>query len=83
MADVVMGFLRFTFSKSKTEFNSDLAPCDVRAFPTMNWSSEAGNFEVINDLEHVFEKWVEHCMKVLRKRDRHCTSTTFRLELIR
>jgi hypothetical protein len=34
MADVLMGFHRSTFSKPKTEFNSDLAPCDFWAFPT-------------------------------------------------
>jgi hypothetical protein len=32
MADVLMGFYRFTFSKPKTKLNSDLAPYD---FPTM------------------------------------------------
>jgi hypothetical protein len=35
MADVLMGFHRSTFSKSKTEFNSDLATCDFWAFSTM------------------------------------------------
>jgi hypothetical protein len=35
MADVLMGFHRSTFSKSNTEFNSDLAPCDFWAFPPM------------------------------------------------
>jgi hypothetical protein len=33
--DVLMGFHRSTFSKPNTEFNSDLAPCDFWAFPTM------------------------------------------------
>jgi hypothetical protein len=28
-------FHRSTFSKPNTEFNSDLAPCDFWAFPTM------------------------------------------------
>jgi hypothetical protein len=52
-------------------------------------SSEARNFEVINGLQHVFEKWVERCKRsaslakeVLRKRDRHRTSTKFRLGVI-
>jgi hypothetical protein len=52
-------------------------------------SSKARNFKVINSLQHVFEKWVEHCKKVhrlprevLRKRDCHHTSTKFRLGLI-
>jgi hypothetical protein len=35
MADVLIGFHRSTFSKTNTEFNSDLAPCDLWAFPTM------------------------------------------------
>jgi hypothetical protein len=35
MADVLMGFLRSPFSRPNTEFNSDLAPCDFWAFPTM------------------------------------------------
>jgi hypothetical protein len=35
MADVLMGFHPSTFSKPKTEFNSDLATCDFWAFPTM------------------------------------------------
>jgi hypothetical protein len=35
MVDVLMGFHRSTFSKPKTVFNSDLAPCDFWAFPTM------------------------------------------------
>jgi hypothetical protein len=35
MADVLMRFHRSTFSKPNTEFNSDLAPWDFWAFPTM------------------------------------------------
>jgi hypothetical protein len=35
MVDVLMVFHRSTFSKANTEFNSDLAPCDLWAFPTM------------------------------------------------
>jgi hypothetical protein len=35
MADVLVGFHRSTFSESKTELNSGLAPCDFWAFPTM------------------------------------------------
>jgi hypothetical protein len=35
MVDVLMGFHRSTFSKPSTKFNSDLAPCDFWAFPTM------------------------------------------------
>jgi hypothetical protein len=35
MTDVLMGFHQSTLSKPNTEFNSDLAPCDFWAFPTM------------------------------------------------
>jgi hypothetical protein len=35
MLDVLMGVPPAHFSKSNTEFNSDLAPCDFWAFPTM------------------------------------------------
>jgi hypothetical protein len=44
------------FSKLNTEFNSGLAPCDFWVFPTMKRNSKARNFEVINGLQHVFEK---------------------------
>jgi hypothetical protein len=63
MADVLMGFHRSTFSKPNTEFNSDLAPSDFWAFPTMKRESGARNFKVINSLQHIFEKWVESCKK--------------------
>jgi hypothetical protein len=33
--DVLMGFYRSTFSKPNSEFNSDFAPYDFWAFPTM------------------------------------------------
>jgi hypothetical protein len=56
----------------------------------MKRSSEVRNFEVINGLQHVFEKWVERCKKCIvakggtsEKRDRHRTSTKFRLGVIR
>jgi hypothetical protein len=77
MADVLMGFHRSTFSKANTEFNSDLAPCDFWAFPTMKkGSSEAGNFEVINGLQHVFEKWVERCKKFIACQGRYFEKDT-------
>jgi hypothetical protein len=61
MANVLMGFHQSTFSKPNTEFNLELAPCDFWAFPTMKRSFEERNFEVINGLQHVFEKWVKRC----------------------
>jgi hypothetical protein len=44
MADVLMGFHRSNFSKPNTEFNSDLAPCDFWAFPTMKRELRAKKF---------------------------------------
>jgi hypothetical protein len=44
-----------TFSKPNIEFNSDLAPYDFWAFPTMKREFRARNFEV-NSQQHVFEK---------------------------
>jgi hypothetical protein len=35
MTDVLMGYHRSTFSKPNTKFNSDLAPCDFCASPSM------------------------------------------------
>jgi hypothetical protein len=71
MADVLMGFHRSTFPKPNTEFNSDLAPCDFCAFPTMKKISELRNLEVINGLQHVFEKWVECCKKSIACQGRY------------
>jgi hypothetical protein len=65
MADVLMGFHRSTFSMLNTEFNSDLASCDFWAFPTTKRTSEVRNFEMMNGLQHVFEKWVERCRKII------------------
>jgi hypothetical protein len=76
MAGVGMGFHRSIFSKPNTEFKSDLAPCDFWDFPTMKWSSEARNFEVINGLQHVFEKWVERCKKCIACHGRYFEKET-------
>jgi hypothetical protein len=65
MADVLMGFHRSIFSKPNTEFNSDLAPCDFWAFPTMKMELRGKKFEVINGLQDVFEKWEERCKKCI------------------
>jgi hypothetical protein len=73
MADVLMGFHRSTFSKPNIKFNSDLTPCDLISglFQPWKWSSEARNFEVINGLQHVFEKWVERCKKCIACQGRY------------
>jgi hypothetical protein len=89
IADVLMGFHRSTPSKPNTEFNSGLAPSDLWAFPTMNKELQgkklrsdqrsAARFrEVGGALYEVYRLPRE----VLRKRDRHRTSTKFRLGVI-
>jgi hypothetical protein len=57
-------------------YSPDLAPCDFWAFPTMKGSSEARNFEVINGLQHVFEKWVERCKKFIAYQGRYFEKDT-------
>jgi hypothetical protein len=37
-------------------YNSNLAPCDFWAFPTMKRELRGRNLEVMNGLQHVFEK---------------------------
>jgi hypothetical protein len=77
MADVLMGFHRSTFSKPNTEFNIDLAPMRFLGFSNREkWSSEARNFEVINGLQHVFEKWVERCNKCIACQGRYFEKET-------
>jgi hypothetical protein len=39
-------------------------------------SSEARNFEVINGLQHVFEKWVEGCNKCITWQGRYFQKET-------
>jgi hypothetical protein len=63
MVDVLIGSHRSTFSKPNTEFNSDLAPCDFWAFPILKRELRGKNFEVINGLQHVFEKRMGRCKK--------------------
>jgi hypothetical protein len=85
MADVLMGFHRPTFPKPNTEFNAYLAPCDFWAFPTMKrelrgkkfWSDQrsAARFREVGGALY-------EVRQVLRKRDRHRTSTKFRLGVI-
>jgi hypothetical protein len=47
MEDVLMEFHRSTFSKPNTEFNSNLAPCDFWAFPTMKRQLSAASFREV------------------------------------
>jgi hypothetical protein len=64
MADVLMGFHQSTFSKLNTQFDSDLAPCDFWAFPTMKREIQGKNF-LSDQQQHIFKKWVEHCKKCI------------------
>jgi hypothetical protein len=57
-------------------YRPDLAPCDFWAFPTMKRKPEARNFEVINGLQHVFEKWVERCKKCIACQRRYFEKET-------
>jgi hypothetical protein len=43
-AEVLMGFHWSTLSKPNTEFKSDLAPCDLWAFPAMKWELRGKKF---------------------------------------
>jgi hypothetical protein len=45
MADILMGFHQSTFFKLNTEFNSDLAPCNFWAFPTMKRELQGKKFQ--------------------------------------
>jgi hypothetical protein len=54
MADVLMGFHRSTFSKPKTEFNSDLAPMRFLDFSNNDKGAPRQEVEVLNGLQHVF-----------------------------
>jgi hypothetical protein len=44
MADVLMGRRPSTFSKPKIEFNSEIAPCDFWALPTMKREFQGKKF---------------------------------------
>jgi hypothetical protein len=84
-----MGFHWSAFPKPKTEFNSDVAPCYFWAFPTMNRELWGKKFRSNQRFTARFREMggalqeVHHLSReVLRKRDRHRTSTKFRLGVI-
>jgi hypothetical protein len=85
-----MQFYRLTFSKPSTEFNSDLSPCDFLAFPTMKRELRGKKFQSDQRSAARFREVGGALYEVhrlpreeLRKRDRHRTSTKFRLGVIR
>jgi hypothetical protein len=76
LADVLMGSYRSTFSKTNTEL-IQISPHAISGLPQpRKGSSEARNFEVINGLEYVFEKWVERCKKCIACQGRYFEKET-------
>jgi hypothetical protein len=74
MADVLMGFHRSTFFKLNT---IQISPHEISGlFQPWKGSSEVRNFEVINGLQHVFEKWVERCKKCIACQGRYSEKET-------
>jgi hypothetical protein len=77
MTDVLMGFHRSTFSNLNTEFNSDLAPCDFWAFPTMKMELRGKKFRSDQRSAALFsEKWVERCKKCIACHGRYFEEET-------
>jgi hypothetical protein len=72
-----MGSRRSTFSKPNTEFNSDLAPCNFWAFPTMKRELRGKKFRTNQWTAARFEKWVERCEKFIA-----CQETYFEKEAV-
>jgi hypothetical protein len=71
MADVVMGFHRSTFLR-RTHNSIHMSPHAISVFlQPKKGSSEARNFEVINGMRHVCEKWVESCKKCIACQGRY------------
>jgi hypothetical protein len=90
MADVLMGFHRSTVSKPNIELNSDLAPYDYWAFPTMKRELRGKKFRSDQRSAAPFEKWVERCKKCIACQGRYFEKETvhrsfikFRLGVIR
>jgi hypothetical protein len=71
MADVLMGFHRSTFPNRKQNSIQISLHAISGLFQPWKGSSEARNFEVINGLQHVFEKWVERCKKCIACQGRY------------
>jgi hypothetical protein len=54
--------IHFSQAEHRIQFRSQVSPHAMSGlFQPWKGSSEARNFEVINGLQHVFEKWVERC----------------------
>jgi hypothetical protein len=54
------------FFSSRTQNSIQISPHAIPGlFQPCRRSSKARNFEVINGLQHVFEKWMERCKKCI------------------
>jgi hypothetical protein len=74
---------------SRTQNSIQISPHAITGlFQPWKRSSEARNFEVINGLQHVFEKWVERCKKCIARqgwyfeKECHRIFTNFRVGVI-
>jgi hypothetical protein len=66
--------IHFLQAEHRIQFRS--RPMRFLAFPTMKRELRGKNFEVINDLQHVFEKWVERCKKCIACQGRYFVKET-------
>jgi hypothetical protein len=90
MADVLMEFHRSTFSKPNKEFNSDLAPWNLWAFPNMKQESMRQEISKWSTVCSTFSRsgWsvvrsASLAKKGTSKRERHRTSAKIQLRVIR
>jgi hypothetical protein len=76
LADVLMKFHR-SILPSRTQNSIQTSPHAISGlFQPWKGSSEARNFEVINGLQHVIEKWVERCRKCIACQGRYFEKET-------
>jgi hypothetical protein len=65
------------FFPSRTQNSIQISPHAISGlFQPRKGSSEARNFEVINDLQHVFKKWVKRCKKCIACQGRYFEKET-------
>jgi hypothetical protein len=65
------------FFPNLTQDSIQISPHEISAlFQPSKGSSEARSFEVINGLQHVFEKWVERCKKCIACQGRYFEKET-------
>jgi hypothetical protein len=67
--------IQFFHTEHRTQFRSRPHAISGLFWPWKG-SSEARNFKVINGLQHVFEKWVERCKKLIACQGRYFEKET-------